>query len=54
VITAARRNHGPEGVDELGALVVLEDVEQAAVEHGVELIVEGAKLEGVPNQEPGG
>ena len=52
VIAASCRKHGPEGVDELAALVVLEDVEEAAVEHRVELIVEGAELEGVPNQEP--
>src|SRR5205807_4600340 len=53
-VAAARGEGGAEAVDEPGPVVIVEDVEQPAVEHGVELRAERAQLHRIPHEEPGG
>ena len=54
MVAAGGRDHCPEAVDERRPLVVLEYMEQPAVEDAVELLIEGAQLQRVPDQEAGG
>src|SRR5436190_22816781 len=51
-VAAARRNREAEALHEPGPIVVVGDVEQPAVEDGVELLAQGAEIERVPNEEP--
>ena len=53
VNAAAWRKHDPEAVDVPGTVVVVQDMKEPTVEHGVELFVEVGQLESVPNEEPG-
>src|SRR2546426_5699779 len=52
-VAATDGDHRSQVVDERWAVVVLEDVEQSAVEHRVELFIKGGQFEGVPDQEAG-
>src|SRR5207253_2633177 len=52
-VAATRRDRGAEAVDEPGTVVVVEDVEQPAVEHGVELLAKRAQLQGIAHEEAG-
>jgi hypothetical protein len=40
VKAAARRKNGPKAVDVLDTVIVVKDMKEPAVEHGVELFVE--------------
>src|ERR1039457_2936146 len=46
--------HRAEVLDERTAVVVVEDVEQAAIQHSVELLVERSQLQGIMDQEAHG
>ena len=50
-VAAAWLDHCTEALDEQTAVVVFKDVEQAAIEHSVELLVERSQLKGVMDQE---
>ena len=50
-VVAAWLDHRAEILDERAAVVVFEDVEQAAIEHTAELLVERNQLKGVMDQE---
>src|SRR5271157_4125037 len=50
-VAAAWRDHRAEVLDEGTAVVVVEDVEQAAIQHSVELLIERSQLKGVMEQE---
>jgi hypothetical protein len=51
-IAAARRQHRPQAVDELDAVLFVEDVKQPAVEHGVETLPEIGQVTGILAQKP--
>src|SRR6266540_588933 len=51
-VAAARWDHRPQAVDEGDAVVAVEDVEEPAVQHGVEGLPQSRQLPGVPAQEP--
>src|SRR5256885_16879347 len=45
VVARPSRNRGSEALDEPGPVVIVEDVEQPAVQNGVEPLTEGGQLE---------
>jgi hypothetical protein len=52
-VAAARREYGPQPGDVRGAVGRVEDMEEPAVEHGVELLAQVCQLAGVMAQEAG-
>src|SRR5450759_3468368 len=50
-VAGTRLDHRAEVLDERTAVVVFEDVEQTAIEHAVEFLVERNQLKGVMDQE---
>jgi hypothetical protein len=50
-VATTELDHRAEILDERTAVVVVEDVEQAAIQHSVELLVERSQLQGVMDQE---
>jgi hypothetical protein len=48
----ARRCRSPQALDVPGAIVVIEHMEQPAVQHRVELLSQALEVDGVPYKEP--